>query len=823
MILPNAACNESIERILATLDPEDQEVLREALGDVLSGEEVASRVDVRARVQQGIRKAKVQAIRRENSKIVKSALKQKLEALPAADRVEALLGAISPIQSIKKAIKPIANSIGPRINHAQEDVWRELSKRLSKIRVNINGKSLDVETAMRMEDTQFADAVMAGMYGLRPALANTVPAVNEVVGVFREMLEQARQVELQYGIPSGKLENYFPQNHSIGAITLDVGAWKSFLRENLDPETHGTITDDLLNKLLGDVRRRGSGEALDGIAAPNETRMLFFKNKEAEMSYARQFSGKDPLTSVFNKLVKMHQRGVLASEFGPDPLRVIKELKDETLTELRQTAAPTAKQNKQGQQIDDFVDFLSGKFTGEQNLLSNRRRTAANWLTMAQLGKVVTYTVMDVPAQLFQTARVSPNTPMIQRFGTVLKRFTDVAGNTDEAQLLRSIQSQEMENVGGFLERLMPGDVGAIGRTPDVDFTNLSAEQRKKLLVAQSNADRTSAWVSRYFKFAGVEHLTNATIDSGVALYSRELANLAGKSLDDVRGLNPGLHSRLLEYGVDADTWRRMANPDYVNGSYLDPGKIADDFKAKNVLQSFLRSEAEIAIGMPDLYSKMWQAKLGKRGTKGGEAFNAAIQYHMFRYNYMRRMVLRSMREGGAGGFVGLMTAMTGAGVLHTQLVESLSGRPTFEWDSPLLYARALDTSNTGWLAVTAARGLFESKVSGYDKTFGDVAGDQLGPIVSLAFDSSTLAFNAGWDAAVDGEISTGVTKRGIRTAASLIPMLNLVYFDWAKNLAIQELLSDIDPMYERHTRDTYQKQGRDVTSYRGPIGNGIF
>jgi len=310
----------------------------------------------------------------------------------------------------------------------------------------------------------------------------------------------------------------------------------------------------------------------------------------------------------------------------------------------------------------------------------------------------------------------------------------------------------------------------------------------------------TRRGVRALMKLTGMDATTSALMKSGVLSYVNEIGRLVedGATWSQVESANPLLHSRMIEMGMDGRDWQKFtkdALTSFGEGkdrvSFLEPEKLSDGGRT---LLAFLDRETRFMVSSPDLMTKAYNAKF-QGGTVAGEAWRAFMMYKMFGIGMLRQSVFGSIREGGAKGFVKLAAPLTMMAAMKIQAEQMLTSDEFYDWESPVLWTRALDQSSVMWIVGSLLANETRAAAVGQETTAWSALRGQTGPIYDEILRGADVSKAWAKDLYNDGVLSDKVIAKTLDLGIAQIPLQNVWMWRGAITGNIKEHFADsFDP-----------------------------
>ena len=784
----------------ASMEPEDRDVLDVAFKEILSKEDswyTDARVD---RMLGNARQSAMRQVRRQEKD--KLNLQKNLDELDAVapekqaegmrDLMEprALFGRGSEHQTFRSHLAGLLSS---ERQMALSRAYHAL-QRLHNYKFGV----------WATQDVKHADNVMAEMLA-----QNTGDNIaKESASVFHNIIHEYLERLKKTGIHVPEMPNYFPRSHNLGRITANADSlqtWKTMLTEVLDPMHHptpGKTVDDLLETLLA-----GQGKSPGQDLTIELGRKLHFKDAVGELRYFREFGDGTVHDVLVNHLSTLANKTVLAEEFGSRPFVTIQKMMDAAETASKKAGVDPSRVNTLVERTNNLVQAFSGEMGTPANAgLAAVGRTLRNHVIMRALGRVVFWAIPD---QVFTAHALSG----IQKGNAVrqyrfildsLKRNVDnLQGRYGEAAETEMFRIQRSLGIGqnifsaNVLDRIAPVDAigSALGGTA----------QRTGVGRFEKFAEKNVAGMMR---MTGASQMMEAQQSAVGLTYNRVMATLAGKSWKEVKEINPTLWERMKTSGINEEMWGRIAQKEHVTGEFLDGFAIKDD-RARGALAAFLDRESKFSVFMPDMYTRIMTGGLLRAGTVEGEAFRFAMQFQSAAIGVIRQQLARASREGRV---TTLAMPLIGSAMLKIQMESVLKGEPTFEMDSPVLWAKAMDQSGLLYLAGIMASKATSSSAQGRDFRLSEALGASFGPVFQDAIKGADIGFDLMGDLSEDWRVKDKTVARAAEWMTRNIWYNNVWWIGgWLTNGIIGELRDYGDPGEAIRQEVRWMREGRNV------------
>lgn len=599
----------------------------------------------------------------------------------------------------------------------------------------------------------------------------------ELVKKFRDttipLLNRLRKA----GVWVGEIEDWGPQTHSPSRIMEDKDAWTQFLTENLDPEQHidpretaEAVYNTLMTRHLEDPQG----------ATISMSRKLKFKSPDAEYEYFMRFGDGKFSETLYHNVRNLARKTVLAEELGPSPESNVKTITKQLRKDIQVQRADAVsrgdkkaiknwdRQDKKLARTEWVVDSLTGGLQSPANLkVANFMGATRQWMITQFLGYVSTLlATQDSWISVFQT-----------RFhtGGFGKALTEQVRNI-KTVLGDSTARHWAEEMGVWTHALHAASV-------DRFATPFAMAEQVKGLAGQS-ATATQRMAGTYFLERTLRSATMMTI-------SRSLARM---SKMDWLDMHPKYRKVLEANGFTEQKWRQFRNVAQVDDHLgtVDVANLPQDLR--EFVSAYLYRETDLAVVYPQHYDRALLTMGGQAGTAPGELAATATQFWSWPIAFMRGPMRRELAMGGAG-FAGFSAGMMAAGALATQTYALLKNEPTFEWDSPTLWARSAMRSG---LLTPVGDTLMKTIM--YDSM-------DIGPLGSQ-FDNIVSTVGKGAMDTISGD-----AENMARPFAQLVRDLTVPNLWWTDvsltTRAMDYMMWELDPEYMRRRERRWRREGR--------------
>ncbi len=454
-----------------------------------------------------------------------------------------------------------------------------------------------------------------------------------LAAAWTETSEWLRQRFNAAGGAIGKLEHWgLPQLHDARALRkAGRETWKNAVRPLLDrdrminPLTGGRVTAEDLEAILdhtwenvttnGWMTREPKRQPFGIGAVANqraEHRVLAFRDAKAWMDYQKAFGTGDPFAAMMHHVNGM-ARDIAAMEIlGPNPSATIQWMKQVIEKEAQQVsigqpgrirAKPekaVSKGRRQAKMLEDMWDAMRG---GAETPVSEGwamgLAVARNWVVSSVLGSAALSSISDVGTQVMARQFVGLSTR------TVLP---------DLVKAFSTASRREATSAGLILEQAQHAFDG-----------------HARWLGSLSGPE-TSRWIAdRVLTFSGLTAWTAAGRRSFGLAFMHELANVAGKTLDD---MHPALAGTLRRWGFSADDWDRIRATglhDMKGTAMLRPADVArTDQRLGEKLMEMIEGETEFAVPSGSVRSRVMLVSDNQPGTLWGEVRRSFAMFKSF-------------------------------------------------------------------------------------------------------------------------------------------------------------------------------------------------
>ena len=519
------------------------------------------------------------------------------------------------------------------------------------------------------QDKQGLEKMVRAVYG------ETVddPDIVKFAAQFSEINEKMRLKFNEMGGSISKNERYLlPQNHNAQAL-LKVGkvAWKEKILPKLDTEqmvddfgkpmtpaklnealdyVYDTITTGGINKAKDlTVTRLGTKLSRKG----SEKRFLYFKDADSWLSYQKEFSKGDVLSTLTDSLSGRANDIALMRVFGPNP--------DNAFDAIRMTIEKNDKvfSGTEKSMSDAIYKVVSGKVNqGQLTGFADFMQTIRNLLTAANLGKAFLSAISDTT---FQAITANYNG---LPFMKVMGRQMALMNPANEADRIMAVRMGLTADA--WITRALAGN-----RYADVYGTGASTKIAEGVL----RASLLSSWTDAGRKAFGME-------------FSGFLADNFSKPLSE---LDKALQDGFSRYGIseaDWDKFRAQKPLDYKGAKFADMTKNGGEKFHQMIL-----SETDYAVPTPDARVKAITTGGYERASIAGQLIRSATNLKSFSITIATTHFYRGAMGATIGSKVGYYSTLlitTGAmGGVALQLKDIAAGRDPRPMDNPKFVAAA--------------------------------------------------------------------------------------------------------------------------------------
>ena len=622
-------------------------------------------------------------------------------------------------------------------------------------------------------DSSYGDSFFREMVGIDTGNAQAKALVQK----YRKIVEPYIKAARESGVYMGYIDDWGPQTHSVSAIIKNKAVWQQFLRDNLDTRYHPD-PDATAERLFRTLSTRHLDEP--DMSTLSMSRKIHFRSPEAQVDYFYRFGDQNFSSALYHSTRALVRKSMLAQEVGPT-INVVRnqaqQIARENLTAAADARAAGNKKQAQAlesdaraaQRTEWVLDMAAGAFANPVNM------TAANWMGATRqwmitqfLGFVATLiatqdSLISVFANRFHTGGFGRS--LTEQIGN----FASVIGNKEARAW-----AEEMGIWTHFLH----------AAATDRFATPFAASERMKGISGQA--------ATSVQRLSGTYALERALRSATMMTISRSL----GKNLQrGWRDIHPKYRKVLEANGFTQRSWdefRAKAQLDETLGTVRMDNL---NHREKDHLMSFLYREADLAVVYPDHYDRALLTLGGQAGTAPGELAATATQFWSWPIAFLRGPLRREIAMGGTGT-VGFAAGMMAAGAFSTQAYAILKNEPTFEWDSPTLWARSAMRSG---LLTPVGEVAMQSYL--YDRV-------DIGP-VGRQFDNVTSVIGrTGMD------IISGQAENAARPLANAARDLSVPNLWWTEvsltSRAMDHILWELDPQYMRDRERRWKREGRD-------------
>lgn len=221
------------------------------------------------------------------------------------------------------------------------------------------------------------------------------------------------------------------------------------------------------------------------------------------------------------------------------------------------------------------------------------------------------------------------------------------------------------------------------------------------------------------------------------------VARQADHAFDD---LDPAFRKFLTRYGFTPEQWDKLraTPPIEADGARFFDINAVEDQQLADRLASAMLDERSFAVLEPDARVRARMAQGLQRGTFMGEIVRSATQFKSFPMTFMMTHMMRAALQDGAWGKISygtkLVTLMTIAGAVTSQMQSLIAGRDPQDMSTPQFWTQAFIRGGGGGMLGDL---VYSSSTRGGDGLTEYLAGPGPGAIISATGDiAQTLAGN---------------------------------------------------------------------------------
>lgn len=599
----------------------------------------------------------------------------------------------------------------------------------------------------------------------------------EHVKTFREVVFPLLKRLQNAGVYVGVIEEWGPQSHSASRIINDSQAWSDFLIKNLDPDQHPD-PEATVESLFRTLQTRHLSDP-DG-ATISMSREIKFSSPEAEFEYFNLYGDGHFGETLYHAVRSIARKTVIAEEFGPSGARNMNSIRKDLQKKAalkraealsrgdKKAARKWDKDERRLARVEWIVESETGGLQTPANLkVANFMGASRQWMITQFLGFIPSLMVTaDLPISMFQTRFHTGG--FAKSIGEQIRNIKAVIGDSNARQWAkeRGVWSHALH-------------AAAVDRFA----TPFAAAERAKGLAGQS-ATAVQRMAGTYYMERSLRSATMLTIERSLGRMSKL----------DWLDIHPKYRKVLEANGWSKGKWskfRSVATLDETLGT-VNLLELPQDLREHAL--AFLYRETDLAVVYPQHYDRALLTLGGQAGTAPGELAAIATQFWSWPVAFVRGPLRRELSMGGAG-FVGFSAGMMAAGALSTQIYAILNNEPTFEWDSPTLWARS--ALRSGLLTPVGDLVLQNLMYQGTD----------LGPLGSQFDNVVSVVGHAGM------ETLTGEAENAARPLAQLAKDLVVPNLWWTEvsltSRAMDYLMWEMDPQYMRDRERRWRNEGR--------------
>ena len=752
------------------INDEDKAVITEAIGRV-----------VRDTTKSDERKlaAAIFAAREARKDMYVASITKKADDLAVVnlqERLDALDGPEERARFLRNLIEPEASymdTTAPAVSNLARAAESRVVGRIGDI---IN----EITSSVLLRDTPLALDVHRALLGLDTDNVKAKDFAKRIRAEYDRLLGELRDAGVYVPHRDVNEVGYFKRSHGISKIVSEFNEWAKDIRNRLDPELHpdpdATIARIYESLVTKETRTQDS-------ATISMMRQVFFKTAQDELDYFYRW-GEGSFGQVLTEdLQRLARQSVLARELGPSasnnfdsvsaPLRRAEQKRVAESVSAGDKAAKksAAKAVTRLDRAAMTLESLTGRLHDPRNLNTAHIGNAVrNWMITQYLGKVA----LSIVGQDFW------NTVFQNKFHT--GGFASSFGQT----------------VGGVVESLRGTSAGrAYGIEMGVFRNAMLAAQVDRYTSIHGRAENARGFSRQTAvgtqRATGVYALDGALRTGALLVISRTMMKSAKVNWGD---LHPEYQKVLRANAFDPASWRRFQKAATAHESgAVDVDSLPRDIHDRAM--AFLFREMDMAVVHPQHYDRAFLAAGTEAGTVPGELVRFMTQFWSWPIAFARGPMRRTAAMGGAP-MVGFGSAMILSGAATSQLYTVVENQPSFAWDSPELWKRAIVRSGL----LTPVGDILMSAAVDNNVDLG-------GPAASML--TSTVGNLT--QAAVD--VAEGDTDRAARRGAQvakdlLVPNMWHTQFGLVSP-AMDALMWELDAPYMRDRQRRFRKEGRNL------------
>jgi hypothetical protein len=609
----------------------------------------------------------------------------------------------------------------------------------------------------------------------------------------------------------GKIERWFPQNHSTAEIrAAGYEAWRDFVSTGANPtgkplfdrdrmidrRTGEPFTDQAWEPFVRDLWETLRTDGWNGIEAGQaggkmlanqraDARVIHFADGPAWRAYNERFGSSNAFDAMMSHIDGMSRDVALMEILGPNPAATIRWLKDMVVKSARLDSAPGSKAIAKAESAAPKIQALYDEITGSLRRPENEKialafQTVRSVQSSAKLGSAIFSALPTDPA-----------------FGAVTRAFNGIPMRHMIGSYIRmlSTENEKFAVRAGLIAEEWSHLTSASYRFMTEELTGNVAQRLSNFVLRASGL----SWFTQAGRWAyGMDVLGHLT-------------DIHATPFDELDGR---LRAAFDRHGISSADWdaiRHAPVEEHKGAGWILPKNIEDQSAggAADKLLQFIHNEVDFAVPLPDLRTRAFINRHVRRGTIPGELIKSGFLFKGFGIGVLLthgRRILDAAPATGAGYAAALFALTTLGGALSLELKQVAPGKDPRPIPKPKDGALA----NAQFWGAAAAQGggwgIFGDFLNSSTNRFGGGFGSTLaGPQAQTVQNVGLLAGDSARKALGDKKAAPGrdlVTLLKQETPGSSL---------WFSRLAFERLVADqlqeqIDPHYRQSWRATQRR-----------------
>lgn len=640
--------------------------------------------------------------------------------------------------------------------------------------------------------------------------ANVSTEAKNLARAARAMFDEVRDRLNAKGIKVGELEGFLPARHEPALVrNVSQERWIEIIKSRVDfsrvvefdsglPFTANAETMARLDEVLGKVYTNITRDGMDLFDAFNSDKRLTFADKFEQSrlfrwksyddwkAYQEEFGNGGNLMDAMSTYMNVSARDLaIIHTLGTDPEQTIQNMKATALNLVGK--GPSLKTRNR---IDNMWHLVSGRSgIPEDNFLAAAEEVGSTLVRTAVLGLSGIASVNDLvlsgSARHFYGLSVKGGLP--DTFAAVGSFYTRT----------KSERMRTLLRAGLGAETMLAGLIG--NQRGHGEFVG-------------------SRWIHRmndtFFRINGATPIAQGVRNADGAAAA---VNLRSVVEDGLASANPNMRQALESYGVTQQALDAVRDPKYAmafrEGTGVNIPKIVEDLgdEAAAPFTAIIHDIMYMSSPAPSVALRAWLrgGPDTAPGTPRGLLWRSFTMFWQFPMAAFQAQVLRriysqqSIRTSGAQ-IAAVIAVGTLAGVGLVQGRQIASGKESYEWDDPELWAAGFLLSGMGGVTGDYVANIFQGRLHG---------SGLLGPLATPVIGVGNTLYAAGQRLA--GDKDANIASPALRTLQSITPGQNLPLIGVAINrMLLDQLRLLVDPdahKYFRRQERRLREQNREA------------